>query len=67
VQDILGGYPLGEDYPELENCLLLCATETKSDEDIARLVENLQRIIGRNSDKPVCTKLKPQDPSKYGF
>jgi glycine dehydrogenase subunit 1 len=67
VQDILGGHPLGEDYPELENCLLLCATETKSDEDIARLVENLQRIIGRNSDKPVCTKLKPQDPSKYGF
>ena len=67
VQDILGGHHLAEDYPELENCLLLCATETKSDEDIDRLAENMTRILSRNSDKPVCNKLKPQNPAQYGF
>lgn len=67
VQDILGGHHLGEDYPELENCLLLCATETKSDEDIERLAENLARILGRSAGNPVCAKYKPDDPAKYGF
>ncbi len=67
VQDILGGHHLGEDYPELENCLLLCATETKSDEDIERLVENLARILGRSNANPICAKYTPDDPEKYGF
>ncbi|MDH5785403.1 MAG: aminomethyl-transferring glycine dehydrogenase subunit GcvPA [Chromatiales bacterium] len=67
AQDILGGYHLGEEYPELQNCLLLCATETKSDEDIERLAQNMARIIGRNSERPVCNKLKPKNPAQYGF
>ena len=67
VRDILGGYDLGKDYPELENCLLLCATETKTDEDIAQLAENLERIISRRSNAPVCTKLKPKDPAALGL
>ncbi len=67
VQDILGGHHLGEDYPELENCLLLCATETKSDEDIERLAENLARILARSSTNPICAKYMPKDPEKYGF
>ena len=67
VRDILGGYDLGNDYPELENCLLICATETRSDEDIDSLAQNMERIITRRNSGPVCTKLKPQDPGKHGF
>ena len=48
-QDILAGYHLVDDYPELENCLLLCATETKSDEEIDRLVENMRCVISRGN------------------
>lgn len=33
-QDILGGFDLSKDYPELGNALLVCATETKIDEDL---------------------------------
>ncbi len=31
---VLGGYPVEEYYPELKNCLLVCATEMRSSEDI---------------------------------
>jgi glycine dehydrogenase subunit 1 len=34
VSDILGGYDLSSDFPELGNALLICATETKIDEDL---------------------------------
>ena len=43
--NILGGYSLLEDYPELGNALLVCATETKSDSDIEQYAETLQRIL----------------------
>jgi glycine dehydrogenase subunit 1 len=32
---IIGGYDLSRQYPELGNALLVCATETRTDEDIA--------------------------------
>lgn len=32
---IVGGYDLSRQYPELGNALLVCATETRTDEDIA--------------------------------
>ena len=34
AKGILAGYPLGPDYPGFENCLLVCATETKTDEEL---------------------------------
>ncbi len=43
-QGILLGYPLAQHYPELSNCYLLCATETKTTEDIARLKQALQQL-----------------------
>jgi len=43
--NILGGYSLTEDYPELGNAILVCATETKSESDIDAYAEALQRII----------------------
>ncbi len=42
---ILGGLALTEDYPELGDALLVCATETKNDEDLARYAESLARIL----------------------
>ena len=35
---VLAGYPLGSDYPELANCVLACATETKTPQDLDRYV-----------------------------
>jgi glycine dehydrogenase subunit 1 len=41
-ENVLGGYALGQQYPELTHCLLACATETKTTEDIQRYVATLK-------------------------
>lgn len=41
---ILGGYDLGEDYPEMENCMLIAVTEMNSRDEIDALVEVLSEI-----------------------
>ena len=43
-EHILAGYALEQDYPELKNCLLLCATETNTVEEIDLLTEKLEAI-----------------------
>ena len=45
AQNLLPGFELADDYPELENCLLVCATETRTDEDIETYVGHLERIL----------------------
>jgi hypothetical protein len=44
-RDILGGYHLSRAYPELDDCVLVCATETKvgaSSHDVrARIVASI--------------------------
>ena len=42
AHDIFGGYDLGQDYPELENCLMLAVTEKIRREDIDYLCDVLQ-------------------------
>jgi glycine dehydrogenase subunit 1 len=42
---IQGGYALKETYPELGDCLLVCATETKTAEDITLFAEKLGSIL----------------------
>ena len=44
-QGILAGIALSSWYPELQNCLLVCATETKSDEDLHTYVQALGQQI----------------------
>lgn len=39
------GYALGEAYPQLKDCLLLCATETKTADDIALLATQLRDVL----------------------
>jgi glycine dehydrogenase subunit 1 len=38
-QGIAGGIDLGRFFPELDRCVLMCVTETKTDTDVARLVD----------------------------
>lgn len=47
AQGIIGGYALAEDYPELGNSLLVCATETKTAADLDAYSEHLKRISTR--------------------
>jgi len=43
---IIGGYPLGREYPGLERGLVLCATERTTDADIDKLVAGLGKLAG---------------------
>ena len=39
------GYALADDYPELADCLLVCATETKTAEDLDLYQDHMARVI----------------------
>ena len=43
--DLLGGYSLGEHYPELGDAILVCATETKTTADLGAYAAHLRRIM----------------------
>ncbi len=54
AQGILGGYALGEHYPQLADALLVCATETKTDADIELFATHLERIVSKRRLDPPC-------------
>lgn len=41
---IIGGYPLGQKYPGMDNCMLFCVTEARTKEDIDTLVSVLREV-----------------------
>ena len=41
---IIGGYPLAEGYPGMDNAMLFCVTETRTKEDIDLLVAVLKEV-----------------------
>tara|TARA_B100001765_G_scaffold59625_1_gene35747 strand:+ start:267 stop:1622 length:1356 start_codon:yes stop_codon:yes gene_type:complete len=45
LRNILGGYDLTSDFPQLKNSLLVCVTETKTDEDITIFAEAMKEIM----------------------
>jgi glycine dehydrogenase subunit 1 len=45
AHNILPGYLLAQEYPELGDALLVCATETRTDADIETYASHLNRII----------------------
>jgi glycine dehydrogenase subunit 1 len=45
ANNVLGGYNLGEHYPELGNAILVCATETKTAADIEAYASELEGIF----------------------
>jgi glycine dehydrogenase subunit 1 len=44
-ENIVAGFALGEEYPQYENALLVCATETKNAADIDRFARALARVL----------------------
>ncbi len=44
-QNILAGLDLGNDYPELKNCLLVCATEKRTTSEIDAYVRSLKQLL----------------------
>ncbi len=45
THEVLGGYALGRDYAELEDCVLACVTETKTAQDLDRYAEVLRASL----------------------
>jgi len=45
THNIFGGYDLSVDYPELGSALLICATETKTEEDLQAYATKLAEIM----------------------
>ena len=43
-EKIIAGHPLGIDYPEMDNCLLVCVTEVNTASEIDLLVEKLATL-----------------------
>jgi len=44
-EKIIGGLDLGLYYPELKNCMLLCVTENRTQDDIDKLVKKLGAMV----------------------
>jgi glycine dehydrogenase subunit 1 len=44
---VLAGYSLRERYPELGETLLVCATETKTDEDLEQYAQALEQVLAQ--------------------
>ena len=45
AHNVLGGYDLGDDYPELGNALLVCATELRTEGEMSEYAGKLARIM----------------------
>ena len=58
AHNVLGGFNLAEDYPELGDAILVCATEKRTDEEIDLYAERLARAVEAQSGSN-CN-LKPQ-------
>ena len=54
AEGIGAGYPLGRDYPEHENGLLIAITERRSPQDIDRFAEVLGNAIAESRGAPVA-------------
>jgi glycine dehydrogenase subunit 1 len=62
-EGIAAGYPLGREYPEYEDGLLIALTERRSRADIDRLVEALARAIAKTGDGAFAAHSETKAPS----
>ncbi|MBB71189.1 MAG: aminomethyl-transferring glycine dehydrogenase [Legionellales bacterium] len=40
------GYPLGDDFPDYQDCLLVCVTEKKDNDEIQQYADTLATVLG---------------------
>jgi len=45
AHNVLGGYDLSEEYPELGNALLICSTEVHTQDDFDAYVQKVERVL----------------------
>jgi glycine dehydrogenase subunit 1 len=45
AHNVLGGFDLADDYPELGDAILVCATEQRTAEDIEHYASRLERVV----------------------
>jgi glycine dehydrogenase subunit 1 len=50
AHDILGGFDLGSEYPELDPSLLVCATELRTDDEMTAFRSRLAQIISTRTE-----------------
>jgi glycine dehydrogenase subunit 1 len=50
---IQAGYDLTHEYPELGQCILVCTTETKTEEDLLAYQNSLQAILNRYTKEEI--------------
>jgi glycine dehydrogenase subunit 1 len=58
AHNLLPGYELEQDYPELGDCLLVCATETKTGADLDLYADHLNKLIERQTSAGCPVKPK---------
>lgn len=58
AHNVLGGYDLSTDYPELGNALLLCATELRTEADMDKYVNKLEQVLGSRRQGACATVVK---------
>ena len=51
AHQIIGGYDLGKDFAAMKNCLLICATETKTTAHIKHYRDSLAEVLGSTVSK----------------
>lgn len=54
---ILGGYPLANWYPELDNCILVCATEMRTVKEIEQYAHCLAAMLAQADELPVAATI----------
>lgn len=45
AHNVQGGYDLSKEYPELGDAILVCATEKRTQEEMGRFAEELERLV----------------------
>lgn len=58
AHNVLGGFDLSRDYPQLGNAILVCATEKRTSRDMAIFHEKLARVIATRSQAGCPVKPK---------
>ncbi|MBU0501205.1 MAG: aminomethyl-transferring glycine dehydrogenase subunit GcvPA [Gammaproteobacteria bacterium] len=65
AHNVLGGYDLGRDYPELGEALLVCATEKRTLAEMDQYADKLGRVL-RARTEPTCPT-RPTNPLGADF